>query len=285
MTPVGGAANVARRGGVLGGLLAPIRVALALIHRRAVRSAWRDAARISELTCAGATADLAATLVGEMGSPITSLLVNLGSARRLLARGDLVELSEVMAAVDEARTAGEKVAHTVQDLWAIQGTGRWEPVDLNDAAREAVRLVQGRADAEGVSLGVELDERLPSLRGDAAQIVQVALSLVLRAVDAAVASSKAAVSVRTLLSNEGIELLVANSGSGISESDRTSLFERPFPVTCRNLGLGNRLGVVRFIVEAHAGRIGAERPESGVLIRVVWPVPRSDAPVRPTSAS
>jgi len=285
MLPVSDAAYLALGAGTLGGFLALARLVVVRIHRRAARSAWHDAARISQLTLAGETKYLATTLVEKLGTQTTSLQNNLGSARRLLAREHLPEAVEVKAAVDEAYTAGEQVVYALRDLWAFQGTASWELVDLNDAARMATRLVEGHAAAEGVSLAVELDERLPSLRGDPAQLTQVALGLVMHAVDKASASSKAAVSVRTLLSNEGIELLVANSGPGISEIERTRLFARLSPLASTSLGLGIRLGAVRSIVEAQAGRIGAERPKSGVLIRVVWPVPPCEPPALPTSAT
>jgi len=279
MQPVGDAAYVALGAGTLAALAALVRLAVVQIHRRAARTLWHDAARISDFTCAGATRDLAATLVGELGTPITSLLNNLGSAQRLLARGHLSELTEVRAAVDEACTTGEQVVRLIQDLRAFQGADRWEPINLNDAADRAIRLVGRHAAAEGVSLAVELDRSLPTLWGDQAQVVQVALGLVVHAVDAASGASRAKVSVRTLLSSEGAELLVANSGPSVSESERTSLFERPPPSSPGSFGLA----AIRCLVEAQGGRIVAERPESGALIRVVWPVQRTEPAVPPTN--
>jgi signal transduction histidine kinase len=146
--------------------------------------------------------------------------------------------------------------------------GRREPIDLNEIAREALRLVGRHAAARGVDLSATLGERLPPAIGDPAQILQVALGLILQAVNHAATSRSRAVAVRTALREEGMELAVSDSGEVISEVDRAHMFE-PLAAT-RSGGLG--ITLVRSIVEAHAGRLAVERPESGALFRVVLPV-------------
>jgi signal transduction histidine kinase len=55
----------------------------------------------------------------------------------------------------------------------------------------------------------------------------------------------------------------------VDERDRILLFAPFSRVRCGDLGIG--LAVTRAIVEAHGGRIVAERPTSGARFRVVLP--------------
>jgi signal transduction histidine kinase len=246
-------------------------LARALLRRRASdAAAIRAQARVAQLGRAGATAELAGWFAHELGTPLASMLNNLGAARRLLSRKD-APIPEAALAVDEALSAGEEAAQVmgrIRSLIRIEG-GPKDGIDLNDVVREAIRLIAEARLAHGVSIAAELAERPPRVRGDPVQLLQAATSLVLNAVEAAAASRRRHVVVRTTGCERSVHLLVADSGAGISERDRPHLFE-PF-FTTRPGGLGMGLAMTRSIVEAHGGAVVAERPDSGAAFRVTLP--------------
>jgi C4-dicarboxylate-specific signal transduction histidine kinase len=239
---------------------------------------WRDAARIAELTRSGAVAELEERVARELGTPIAALLNNLGAARRLLAAGDRGSLPEVVSAVDEGLADAQRAALAIRGMRQQLGTVaiRLEPLDLNAVAREAIGLVRRYAAAHRVALSSALDERLPAVSGDATQLLQVAVSLVLQAVDSAATSRRRAVLVATALGADGVELSFSDSGARISEVDRAHLFTPP---SAASGGLGLDICAARAIVEAHGGRISAGRPDSGALFRVSLPPAATGAPL------
>ncbi len=242
---------------------------------------WRDAVRIAELTRAAGVGELAGWVAEEVGTPVASVLNNVGAAVRFLERGSEA-LPDVTAAVDEARAAGERAAHAIRRMRLMAGAdaGRREPVDLNDVAREALRLTRWHAAIHEVRLETSLEPRLPRVLGDPLQLLQMALSVVLAAVDAASGSRERTVRVYTSLAEGGVELAVGDSGPVMSERDRPLLFAPFSRVHAGGLGIG--FALTRAIAEAHDGRVTAERPASGALFRVVLPAPEPAASLEAT---
>jgi C4-dicarboxylate-specific signal transduction histidine kinase len=251
--------------------LAVLYRAMARRHAQRETAAWNDALQVADLTRAGVVGEMQAWVDRELGTPIASLLDNLGAARRLLTSAERGSLPDAVVAVDEARSEAERAALVLRRMGLLFGASasRREPLDLNEVAREALRLAGRHAATRGVTLRAALDEHLPPTRGDAAQILQVAVTLLLRAVDSAARSRPRAVLVRTARGSEGIELAVGDSGAAISEVDRVHLFD--VPLASRDDGIGRGIAITRSIVEAHGGQVVAERPESGALFRVVLP--------------
>jgi signal transduction histidine kinase len=240
-------------------------------RRRAAAAAWQHVARIGELTRAGLVSELEGWVDHEVGTPLASVLDNLGAARHLLASGERERLPDVVTAVDEARSEAEHAALALRRMGQLLGAdaGHREPVDLGAIARDAIRLLAPHAAAQGVTLAAELGEGLPPARGDGGQLLQVALGLLLQAIDNASSSERRHVVVQTALREDGIELAVADSGAALSEVARAHMLA---PLAAlRSGGLGIGVGIARAVVEAHGGRLAAERPPSGALLRVVLP--------------
>ena len=77
------------------------------------------------------------------------------------------------------------------------------------------------------------------------------------------------------LDGAAVELVVRDTGSGVSQAAAGRLFE-PFFTTKRD-GLGLGLHISRSIVEAHGGRVWASpNPPRGAAFHVVLPVGRGD---------
>jgi CheY-like chemotaxis protein len=112
------------------------------------------------------------------------------------------------------------------------------------------------------------------MRGDANQLQQVLLNLIVNA-QQAISSGKGYGTVRITLAPDGpdrIVLTVEDDGPGIPENLHTVIF-RPF-YTTKPVGKGTGLGlsISAGIMEAHGGSINVETPESGgVRFRLILP--------------
>jgi two-component system sensor kinase FixL len=96
------------------------------------------------------------------------------------------------------------------------------------------------------------------------------LNLALNGLDAAAASATPRVTISTVGWEEEVEIVVHDTGPGISVEVKKHLFESFFTTKVDGLGLG--LTIVQSIVDRHQGRVRADNAETGgALFRVVVP--------------
>ena len=81
--------------------------------------------------------------------------------------------------------ASERAAALTRQLLAYAGKGRFviEPLNLSDLAREITSLLQTSI-PRTVELRLQLQDDLPSIEGDAAQLQQLIMNLVINAAEA-----------------------------------------------------------------------------------------------------
>jgi two-component system sensor kinase FixL len=94
---------------------------------------------------------------------------------------------------------------------------------------------------------------MPRVQADTVQITQVLVNLLRNAIEATAAAGRRAIAVRAEARTGYAEIAVRDSGPGVSDEQRTRLFE-PFATT-KEEGMGLGLSISRSIVEAHDGRL------------------------------
>jgi signal transduction histidine kinase len=129
------------------------------------------------------------------------------------------------------------------------------PSEINQIVKNALAVFLGRLD--GIDLRVELAVGLPPVLVDPEQFKRVVVNLVDNAAEAMRDAPLKQLLLRTLPSGpDSIELLVADTGCGISPQDKEKLFLPYFSTKSRGTGLG--LAIVSHILSEHGARIRAE---------------------------
>jgi C4-dicarboxylate-specific signal transduction histidine kinase len=223
-----------------------------------------------------AVGELASSLAHELNQPLTAILANAQTAQEWLARPS-PDLAEVRETVDDIVTEDIRAGEVIQRMRALlkKGVLRSDAVDPNQVVREASRLIANDALLRGAAIELDLAPALPTLRGDAVQLQQVLLNLLLNGLHAVADQPphRRRLAVRTATLGGGVEVAVRDTGKGIVESDLQQVFA-PF-FTTKGEGLGVGLSISRSIVEAHDGRIWAENdPDGGAIFRVRLPLDR-----------
>ncbi len=204
------------------------------------------------------------------------LVAILGNAE--LARDAEIGPASLRDAIDQIERAAERAAELAQQLLIYSGGGQFlpRPLDLNALAAEIASLT--RVAFKNAELCLELPPELPLVFGDATQLRQVVLNLLVNAAEASAAGGR--VTLRTRVpSNEGSEcratepervlLEVEDEGVGIDGESSARIFD-PF-FTTKKTGRGLGLAVVQGIVRAHGGTIEVVSTPGNTIFRVELP--------------
>ena len=229
-------------------------------------------------------------LAGGVAHDFNNLLVGiLGNAELALVR--LMADSPARALVEEIRDAGVRAAELAQQILAYSGRGPMarQSVDLAELARDTLELLHASL-PPAARLGVDAPGRAPFVEGDATQLRQVLMNLLINAGES-LPQDGGDVRVRleplTLPATDDsapthwIALDVVDTGVGMDPQTRARIFD-PF-YTTRATGRGLGLAVVHGIVRAHGGTIEVDSdPGRGTRMRVL--LPASAAPAAPPAA-
>jgi two-component system sensor histidine kinase KdpD len=216
----------------------------------------------------------------DLRSPITAVLAAadaLESAR--LAEADRLALASGVSA--EARKLSDLVDKLL-DLSRLEA-GQAEPrTDWSSIEEVVTAAVDGLGEQSG-SVRISLDQDLPFVRADSAQLERAIANLLENAVRY---SGEETTLVRARVVNERLAVRIVDRGPGIAESDLTRVFEPFYTVrdSERHHGSGLGLSIARGFIEVNGGRVWAESvPGQGTTFVVEFPPERLAAP-RATAA-
>ena len=195
----------------------------------------------------------------EVNQPLCAILSNAEAAETLLSRENppLDQIREIIIDIRNDDLRADEVIRGIRSL-----VGRREikilPTDLNKTIAHVLRLVSGDAMYRRVRIKRSLDESLPLVAADQAQIEQVLLNLIVNGMDAMheTAEAERELTVETRMSGaDFVEVAVIDRGCGIPPERLAELFDSFFTTKADGMGVG--LSIARWIVIAHGGRIWA----------------------------
>ena len=229
-----------------------------------VRSGLSQVLRMDRVSTLG---QLSAALAHQLNQPLGALRNYAEGAERLMSTSPLA-VERLRGAMSSIRTESQRAADVVQRVRDMFTAGECPYQDFDFAAvvRETVDLTRYEANARGIMLVIQVPERPVCLRGDAVQLQQAVLNLLMNALDACAGRPDGRVELVLRDSATTPELRVIDNGNGISAALLPKIFD-PF-FTTKQQGVGMGLALVRSIVEAHGGRADAQPREEGGM--VVW---------------
>ena len=187
-----------------------------------------------------------------------------------IMQGNLEGIADGVYAADEEqieRLLGEtrQLARLVEDLRTLslaeagQLPMKWEPLDLQEMLADVATSFSGQAEAAGVGLSCEVigEAEQVKIMGDAGRLDQVLSNLVANALDHTPTGGM--IHIQAARFEEGIEIDVSDTGSGIAAEDQEYIFDRFWRGEGgRQTGSGLGLAIAKHLVQAHRGEIGVE---------------------------
>jgi two-component system sensor histidine kinase BaeS len=202
----------------------------------------------------------------------TPLAVVQGNVEAIIDGVHPPDETHLSAILDETRV----LTRLVEDLrtLALSEAGSLslhrEPTDLAILATDVATAFEAAAGATGIAIDADVDDSVPLLDIDPVRIREVLGNLVGNAIRHTPAGGSIRISGR--LDGPWVELVVADTGSGIEPELLDHVFER-FSRSASTGGTGLGLAIARGLVELHGGTIAAKsRPGEGTRIEVRLPV-------------
>jgi len=243
-------------------------------RRRGELEAEQRRTELAHLSRVAMLGELSGALAHELNQPLTAILSNAQAAQRFLAAG-VQHLGEVKEILDDIVEDDKRAGAVIRGLRVLlkKEEVAHHRLDLNGVALDVLRLIRSDLLNRNVGWSTDLAPGLPVVLGDAIQLQQVLLNLVMNACDAVAGNpgDERRLEVRTARGADGSVIAsVSDRGRGIPPQDLERIFE-PF-VTTKSHGLGLGLSVCRTIVDAHGGRIWAvNNAAAGVTVSVALP--------------
>lgn len=227
-------------------------------------------------------ADMLRMAAHDLRAPMGAVVGFLSIAREDLAAAGTCD-PETLEILSDAETSAQRSIQTLSRLLdtALADSQslqlRREEIDPLKLAQDVAREFRTFASAKSQSITVEGPSGL-SLNGDRILLAEVLQNLVVNAVKFGPPGQR--IRIRLTPASEHLEVRVDDEGPGLQPEDVKRLFEPFFRGSARptdnepSTGLG--LALVRGIVEAHDGSVGAEPrdpgPGASFWIRLPWVV-------------
>ena len=234
----------------------------------------RQQQSLAHLTRVGLLGELSGALAHELNQPLTAILSNAQALQRMVGHGpvDVAELQSAIAdIIDDDSRAGDVIRHLRSLL--RKGEPKVEVLDMNAILLKALGLTRSDLTARRVTVVLQFEQRSAPVMGDAVQLLQLVLNLILNAAEAmsGPGQSGGVLRVSSDLIARGVHFSISDTGPGIEPGMLSRLFE-PF-VTSKTQGLGLGLSISRAIAVGHSGTIWAENnPGRGATFHVVLPL-------------
>lgn len=210
------------------------------------QAAWREVAR---------------RVAHEIKNPLTPIALSAERIRRHLDRGaplDQASRDVLQSCADTIAGAVETVRTLVNEFSTLARfpTSRPQPANINAIVENTLAMFDGRL--ENIRLRTSLAADLPAIMADPDAISRALANLVDNAAEAMQDAIFREIQISTALvpSRDAVEIVVADTGPGVTQEVKERLFLPYFSTKKRGTGLG--LAIVSRIIEDHHGSIRVE---------------------------
>ena len=228
--------------------------------------------------------EMASSLAHELNQPLAAISNYASGAEFMLTAGKLSTESTVEA-LTKINKQAKRAALIIKRIrgFAKRSDPQLMPIRAETVVSETMELAQIQAAKLRSEIHIDMPEELPTIRGDAVMLEQLLLNILKNAMEASKkenhTKSHVELTVKESEDGEFVLFSIQDHGPGISDENKTRLFDAFFSTKDEGMGMG--LNICRSIVELHQGRIRiTDTPGGGATFTFSVPVCRGE--VSPT---
>jgi two-component system, NtrC family, sensor kinase len=237
------------------------------LHDREVRlaEAHTQLAQSEKLSVVG---EIGASVAHEVKNPLAGIV---GFAQ---VGQNSATLEEAVESFKIIETSAWRASEILQSLLEFARLDRQEyaPVDAAGIAEGAVRLLRHQLLSKGIRVEMTVPPGLPRVLGNAGQLQQVFVNLVMNAAQAMKDRPERILSIGARLEGHHVAFTVGDTGTGMGPEVLEKIFTPFFSTKPRGQGTGLGLSVSKRIVTQHHGDILIQsQPGKGTIFTVLLP--------------
>ena len=216
-----------------------------------------------------AIGELVAGVAHELNNPLTGI----STFAQLLLEDRLQ--GEQFESVSLIKREADRAITVIRDLllFARKTDARDVVVDINTIVKHTVRLRALASRSSGIEVHMHLDDSNPKVRGDEPKLQQVLLNLLVNAESAMEEAEIRHLTVTTQKKQGAVEVVISDTGHGMSEAVMQRLFEPFFTTKAPGKGTGLGLSVSYGIIQQHEGTIRVDStPDIGTTFTILLPL-------------
>ncbi len=222
--------------------------------------------------------EMTASFAHELNQPLAAIANNAAAARRFFERG-IVDPSLMRQLLQDMVADSQRAGEIIRGIHALvrKEKSYRSVLNLNAIIADTLRLMNPDLMRRESVVTTEMDHNLPQVEGVPVQIQQVLINLVVNALDAleSLPPSERRILITTCSEQGLAEVSVRDFGMGLPKDHPEKIFDHFFSTKQSGMGMG--LAIVRSIVEAHDGAIGAENaPGRGARFYFRLPAARNN---------
>ncbi len=206
----------------------------------------------------------------ELRTPLTSIRGFVEAMRD----GTITDPERQASSLDVVHEETQRMLRMIEQLLDLSrleaGESRLQKskIDLEELFSYIEAMFVTRANEQGTDFHLDISADAPAIEADYDRLVQVLNNLVDNALRH---TSEGSVTVAARSRDEGLEIIVADTGEGIAPENLTRLFDRFWqPESRTGPGAGLGLAISREIVRAHNGQITADSKLGSGTTITVW---------------
>jgi signal transduction histidine kinase len=225
------------------------------VREKALKDLYGQLVQSEKMAAFGA---LGAGIAHEVKNPLAGILGITQLSLRGVESGHLLEKN---LKIIEKET--KRCKSIIENLlrFARQEQVEFSEVDIPQVVADALAIVDHQLGINSIRVEQELEQGIPTCRGNANQLQQVLMNLMINAQQAMAGGSGTVKLSARSVARGGVELRVSDTGPGISKEIQQRIFDPFFTTKPVGQGTGLGLSVTYGIVKEHGGEIRLESGE------------------------
>jgi two-component system NtrC family sensor kinase len=215
---------------------------------------------------------MAAGVAHEINSPLTGIVTFAHLMLKRVPPENKMDQEDLEVIIEQA----ERCSRIIKGLLGFSRAipAQRATIDINATIRHCLEIIENQAKFHNIKLTKDLSPEIPHIQGDASQLEQVYMNLLINAADAMNNRGTIAIATRIIAEDERdwIEIEFTDSGSGMSEEQLSRIFEPFFTTKPVGKGTGLGLAVSHGIVRKHGGHMRVKStPKKGTSFYLKLP--------------